>query len=477
MFLHRSIVALAAALALAHASRAQDWPTFGGGPGRDGVNAAETVLSPATVPGLVRHWVVSLPGDAPSQPAFLAGVSFPAGTQDELYIGTMSGDLFALNAATGATDWHVQLPSPAIGCRRNHASVYGISATPTIDRARGLLYTVTTDGNLHALGITTGAEAPGFPLPVIDAANLAAQTFSHASPLEIGNMLYITTGASCEKPGIGAHGQVIAVDLNAIAVVNRFYPMGDGTATGGGIWGPGGLAAEADGSVLYGATANADGTDSTAGLGEHVLALTPSLTLTAANLPPLPPVGDIDFGSTPVLMDVPGCPPLMSAINKSGLLFLYDRTNIANGPLQTLQVSTGNWFSEFIGAPAFDATSQTLFVANPVSSPDGLYPHGIVALQVNAQCQLTSLWQQLAGSGQPDRNNRARPPVVANGVVWLSTGSGRELAAFDEVLGTPLWNSMPLPAPGASGAPLVANGQVFVAVGTNQKSKLFAFGL
>ncbi|HYU59049.1 MAG TPA: PQQ-binding-like beta-propeller repeat protein, partial [Actinomycetota bacterium] len=65
-------------------------------------------------------------------------------------------------------------------------------------------------------------------------------------------------------------------------------------------------------------------------------------------------------------------------------------------------------------------------------------------------------------------------PVVANGVVYLADGSNPKVYAFDALTGAPLWNSGTAVAQGFSSAPIVVNGMLFVAGNDN---KIHAFGL
>jgi outer membrane protein assembly factor BamB len=183
---------------------------------------------------------------------------------------------------------------------------------------------------------------------------------------------------------------------------------------------------------------------------------------------------DLDFGATPLLFQPPGCAPLLAAMNKAGFLVLYDRTNIKAGPLQVLQISKSSSSGDFIGIPAYDPISNAIFLGNTNDSPDGVYGHGLLAFQINAQCQLALAWQIPAGLHDINGDNPVIAPTVANGVVWWADGIAGQLFAVAATTGQQLWNSGSIINPGGIfAAPTVVNGQVFVAGG----SALYAFGL
>ena len=88
----------------------------------------------------------------------------------------------------------------------------------------------------------------------------------------------------------------------------------------------------------------------------------------------------------------------------------------------------------------------------------GDFSHGLVALRVTSGCRLAPAWSQPVG---PDPAILS-PPAVANGVVYLATGFGREVHAFEAASGRPLWASGNLGG-AIHGGPIVAGGRLFVA--------------
>ena len=48
-----------------------------------------------------------------------------------------------------------------------NCGTYGVSSTGVVDTASGVLYVVGASGALHALRLTDGSEAPGWPVRVV----------------------------------------------------------------------------------------------------------------------------------------------------------------------------------------------------------------------------------------------------------------------------------------------------------------------
>ncbi|MBV9117493.1 MAG: hypothetical protein JOY63_09025, partial [Acetobacteraceae bacterium] len=266
-----------------------------------------------------------------------------------------------------------------------------------------------------------------------------------------------------------------ATDLPSVAA--RWYPEGPPgipAPEGGGIWGPGGVSVEADGSSLYAATGNALTIPDNAGYADQIVKLDPNLQLLANFVPQL--VGtDVDFGATPLLYQPPGCPPLMATMNKSGVLFVNkrDAASLKAGPLQKIEVTQTSDTGGFIGIPVYAPGANQLYLGNPHTDVTGKYPHGLLAFKVQADCTLALAWQRTIGfdNDDPVPENPIIPAVSANGVVYYSTGIGGLVYAYD-YKGNPLWNSGSQIRGGIFAAPTVVNGMLLVAGGTG----ITAFG-
>ncbi|SAL48367.1 outer membrane protein assembly factor BamB family protein [Caballeronia humi] len=453
----------------AHAQVATDWPTFGMNKQRIGYNAAERVLGVGSVAQLRSHWATDIGGPITTQPTLATGVLVNGVPTDVVYAATWLGRIVALNAATGAVIWSVQAPTVQTDCADFNASnrLLGTIGTPTIDRATNRLYVVTGFGFLHALDLATGADVLPW-VQLLDPANGSPRTFVYGSPTLNGSDLYVATASRCDvRP---YHGQVIRVSTTNFEILQRWFPSGATGPDGGGIWGPGGISVTPNGLWLYTATGNSFSDPENLPYSEHVVRLTPSLVVDAADAPAPPPPGsrDVDFGATPLLFQTPNCPPMLAALQKSGMMYVYNRNALANGPINSFLI--GQTGGSFNGIPAFDPVLNQIYVSS------GSVANGLVALSVHSDCSIARVWNLRV------RGNSITPPippVAANGVVYYVSGVASEVFAVDARSGQQLWSTASLPVAdrvtgGIFASPTVVNGRLFVA---GFDHKIHAYGL
>jgi PQQ-like domain len=491
MAFHASAPRVAFAVSLgafvASSAHAADWLTFGRTSQRNGYNPNETVLNVQTAPGLHQLWSSALTGPVFAQPTLASGVLVDDGTGtgnrvplDIVYAVDLGGGVSALDARNGAFVWQDQLPAIPTTCTDFPGLQVGIAGTPTIDKPNNRLWVVAGDGTLWALDLGTGYPLPGYPLQVLDPYNQNGHTVVYSSPTYSNGALYVATGSQCDiapyrgqiiKVAVGTH----ATDLPSIAA--RWYPEGPPAISapeGGGIWGPGGVSVEDDGSSLYAATGNALTQPDNAGYADQIVKLDPNLQLMANFVPQLQGE-DVDFGATPLLYQPPGCPPLMATMNKSGVLFVSkrDTASLKAGPLQRIEITQTADTGGFIGIPVYAPGANQLYLGNPQSDVTGKYPHGLLAFKVQPDCTLALAWQRTIGFNNTDvPENPIIPAVSANGVVYYATGIGSLVYAYD-YRGNHLWDSGLQIHGGVFAAPTVVNGMLLVADGNGN---ITAFG-
>ncbi len=168
----------------ATASPTVDVTTYHYDNSREGLNAQETILTPANVNstkfGKLGFYPVD--GKVDAQPLYVSGLDLQTGATNVLYVATEHDSVYALNAATGAQIWKTSLlagnetTSDSRNCGQIAPEI-GITSTPVIDRthgANGAIFVVgmTKDASggyhqrLHALDLATGAELAGSPTEV-----------------------------------------------------------------------------------------------------------------------------------------------------------------------------------------------------------------------------------------------------------------------------------------------------------------------
>ena len=459
------------------AAQRSDWATYGFDLQRSGFNPDEISVGPRSAGKLHALWRRSLDGVAAASPVVASRVRTPAGPAVLVYVGTEHGELVALNAATGEVEWRDRLGSVRTACYDLPDHMAGISGTPVVDRSTGRLYVAVSDGPrsgvlVYAVGLATGVVSPGWPVAI--STDPAHMHVWGALTLRNGT-LYVTMASLCDASP--SYGRVVAVDTRRARIAARWFVVHDegSIVGGGGIWGYGGASIDpADGSV-YVATGNAlppepEGQP----YADRVVRLTPSLELVDSHHPAL--TGrDVDFGTTPMLFQPPGCPPLLAAENKVGALFVYDRDAIGAGPLQRIQIagsaSTAG-LGRFIGVPAYSPVTGLVYVSNP--GPDALhFAHGMVALRPGPDCRLRLAWQRRVPTGTMTVSS----PTVANGVVYFGTGGGDRVFAFDAATGRALWDSGSSMRGAVFAPPVVVDGMVFAASWIGPKTgEVVAFG-
>jgi outer membrane protein assembly factor BamB len=436
-----------------------DWYTYGFDLRRSGENTAETTIGVGNASSLHRLWSRSLGGVIVGQAMVAAGVEINGADYNVAYVGDEHGHFAAIDTSNGSILWQQNLPTVTIsGCTDVAGGVFGIGGTALIDRSANRVFIAAGDGSVHAFDLATGAERSGWPVHVFDPTQLTSYGAITADPGF--NSLYVQMASHCDfRP---YRGGLAKIDVGSHALVKIFHPAG--RFDGGGIWGPGGASYDPATKHLFVATGNAFTSPESYKYSEHVVELDRNLNVIGANYPGLTG-GDVDFGATPIIYQASGCPVQVAAENKSGILVVYTRGELAAGPTQRLQIASVNR-EGFVGIPAYSASLRMLFVANSTDSAD--YKRGMVAFKVGSDCQLTKVWSQQIGPETP-----VSPPTVANGVLYYGDGFGGIEYAFNAATGDVLWNSGSQINGSLYAAPTVVNGQLIVGA---WNGVLYAFG-
>ena len=441
----------------------------------------------------------SVQGPIYAQPLY---VSKGPNSKAALIVVTERDELLALDAATGARLWSKALgnPVPRSELPCGNINPLGITGTPVIDSGSRTIYVAgmtTPDGGktkqhlIFALSLDDGSMRPGWPVSVSGmkyggfSFNSAVQNQRGALLLN-GGVLYVPYGGHWGDCG-DYHGWVIAVPLANPQNVSAWATE----ARGGGIWAPGGVAAE--GRSIFVATGNTFGAHSWMG-GEAVIRLAagakfsgnPADYFTPSNWHQLDSEDADIGGSGPVLLDLAGATPskLIVALGKNGVAYLLNRDDLGgigkgNGVrgegVQSQRVASG----EIINAAAAYQTASASYVVFEARG-DGVGcpgPSGnLIALRIGASAppSITVAWcANNMGGGSPIVTTT---DGKSSAIVWtVGAGSSNRLHAFDGETGRVVF---------AGGGPdeqmsrvqnfqtpIVANGRIFVAA----NDRIYAF--
>ncbi len=521
-----------------------EWLTWGYDQERTGWNRAETTLTPRNVGKLKQLWStqLSVPVDkyvlsTMTAPIVAAGVATANGPTDMVFILGANDILFALDANTGKPLWQKSFPNPQQPKKPKEWLCPGTTNdTPTIDKARGLVFFITSDGKLRGLSLADGAERLA---PVAMTA-----PFARAWSLNlIDNVLYSTSGRACgevtdkssieyvaaisglRRAGTGPlldASAVNAADVSDLAhpVVTHFFTSGARPAApwgrGGAVRGPGGVILEtSDGRY-----------DPAAGdFSESILKVSPKAARLMDSYTPTNWMDnlmhDMSGSASPVVFNFAG-KTLVAASQKEAVLRILDAGNLGgqnhmtplwqspklgNDEKTGTDPSRGVWGAiatyenngrRYLYLPLYGHPSKDAPVFPVTNGPreDG----SVMAFEVKndaGKISVVPVWSS-TNMVMPD------PPVVANGVVYaLSTGgqamqngahpgdprmpydvssvlrstpvSNMTLYAYDAESGKQLWSSGKTMTDWVHfSEPVVALGKIFVAT---HDAHVVAFGL
>ncbi len=365
------------------------WPTYHGDAARTGV-----VPGPAWT-GVQPAWSSDqLDGDVYAQPLVDRG---------RIIVATENDSIYALDAASGKVLWQTRLGDPMSGSSLPCGDIdpSGITGTPVIDPARGLVYAVAfvQPGRhlLAALDLSNGTVRFQRPIDPPGADPLVEQ--QRAALALADGRVYVAFGGLFGDCG-SYRGWVVASNADGSGDLLS-YPVD--ASKGAGIWAPGGPSIDPSGN-LYVATGNSNARGSTPDDGDSVLELSPDLRRLDSFTPSdwaAHNARDQDLGSmSPVLLDN----GLVLQAGKPGVGYLLGTSSLGGvgGQVASTSVCSGAY-----GGSAYEA--GVVYVA---------CRDGVAAVRVDASAPALSV------AWHGPRFN-AGPPIIAGGLVWtVDLGSG-----------------------------------------------------
>jgi hypothetical protein len=449
----------------------------------------------------------SVDGKVDAEPLLLAGLSVGSqGTHDVLYVVTEHDSVYAMDAANGKVYWRVSLlasgetPSDNRGCGQITPEI-GITSTPVIDRAHGVIYIVamSKDGagnyfqRLHALDLTKGSEMFGGPV-IINAnypgngqessgGTLHFQPGQHAERaglLLLNGIIYTTWTSHCDMQPYT--GWVIAYNASTLAQTGVLNLTPNGSE--GSIWMSGTApAADAAGNIYFldangtfDTALNGSGFPSKGDFGNAFVKLSTANGLAVSDYfatfdTVTQSIMDGDLGSggalvLPDLKDATGAVRhLAVGAGKDRKIYVVDRDNMGK-----FNPNTNNIYQEIQGAIGSDGEfGMPAYFNNTVYY--GAVNDALKAFPITA-AKLANAAASQSGNTFPYPGTT--PSVSANGtsngIVWAAeNGSTAVLHAYDAAdLAHELYNSNQAGSRDQFGAgnkfitPMIANGRVYV---------------
>ena len=509
---------------------------------RDGANSQEYALTTANVNAATfgKLFSCTVDGAIYAQPLWVANLLVNGAMHNVVFVATQHDGLFAFDAdaAPCVQLWQANLIDSNHGAVAGEITVptgptnflvgggdgdirpeVGVTGTPVIDPAAGILYVVsvsveanltTFHQRLHAIDLRTGNEKTGSPTEIAasypgtgdggSTVTFVAQEELQRPGLALVNGTVYIAWASYEDTA-PYYGWLIGYTYNGTSLTqSSVFNVAPNTGEGG-IWMSGAAPAADSAGNLYFMTGNAvfdanSLSPPTNDYGDSMLKLSGSLAVldyfTPSNYAQAN-TSDIDFGSggAPLLADLPAGSPVTHIAmggGKDGNVFVVNRDAMGglgdSSALESFYVDAQTGIGHIFSSGAFWNSQFYIASVNQL----------LFAYRLNAS--IPSFTQASASPllggvfGFPGSTPSVSANGNANGIVWaLNTNqycTGQAAACGPAVLhaydasnvATELWSSSVVGADAAGNAvkfavPTIANGKVYVGTRGNDSNSFF----
>jgi len=250
-----------------------------------------------------------------------------------IYVGSNSGEFYAINLSTGAVIWKEFLGfEPKFECKA--LGFFATAASGIDPNSRALtIYAASGDGNVYALRASDGTILWKSPVNVPSPGK--NDYFAFSSPEIANGKVYVGISSQCDNPLV--RGGLAALDQASGRRVATYYSVPAGQL-GASIWTS--PAIDADGS-LYVTTGNAQN-GSLVGDGQSVVRLDPNTLRRLDGWQVTGVGGDSDFSGSPTLFSAKlGGPatPMVGACNKDGFYYAWKAHALSAGPVWQIQIT------------------------------------------------------------------------------------------------------------------------------------------
>jgi len=350
----------------------QDWPAYLASARHPSATGGPATIQLGNAGSLQAAWTFHEQPPTGTQPPGGFSAS-PTVADGMVFIGSQTGDFYALQESTGQVVWQATLDYEQVGNNGNCGNARGIVGTATVapDPQTGKPTVYAAGARyLYALDAATGAQKWKSLVGLASSANVVGAYYNYASPTVANGLVYEGVSSSCDKPfvrgGVQAFSQQTGVRQHSFWTV----PAGQvgasvwssETATTNWVWATTGDP-ELTGTQLYHAF-------SFLRLNASTLALSGSWQLKLAQN------SDLDFGSSPTLFSgtVNGVSTsLVGACNKNGRFYALRRNSLSRGPVWSRRVgaSADTGQGVCLSSAVWNARGKQLYLAGNGTSING----------------------------------------------------------------------------------------------------------
>jgi hypothetical protein len=478
---------------------------------RTGQNLTETTLTTSNVTsekfGKLAFYAVD--GLVDAEPLYASNVTVPGNsTHNLLIVATEHASVYAFDADSGATVWHVstlksgETTSDSRGCGQVNPEI-GVTSTPVIDRTRGAngaIYVVAMSKDasghyyqrLHALDLALGTELFSGPVEIqatypgtgdnsngTDVVFDPGQYKERTALLLLNGVIYTAWASHCDiRPYTG---WIMGYSESTLAQTSVLNVTPNGNE--GAIWMSGaGLAADSSGNIYFldangdfDANLNASGFPSDGDYGNAFIKLSTSSGLAVADYFEMDNQAsengsDADLGSgglivLPDLSDGSGNTlHLAVGAGKDSNLYLVNRDSMGK-----FSVTNNNIYQQLSGALPGGVWAMPAYFNNTIYYGSVGSPIQAFAI-TNAQMSTSATSQTPTSFGYPGATPSVSANGTSNGIVWaVENNNPAVLHAYNATNLNELYNSNQA----ANGrdqfgagnkfvTPMIVNGKVFV---------------
>jgi outer membrane protein assembly factor BamB len=427
---------------LARAVASQDWPAYLFSSHHPSATTGPATITLGNAGSLTAAWKFQEQPPTGNQPPGGFSAS-PTVADGMVFIGSQTGDLYALQESTGQLVWKRTLDYEQPGNNGNCKNARGIVGTATVaaDPQTGKP-TVYVPGAryLYALDAATGAQDWKSLVGPAGSATLVGDYFNFASPTVQNGLVYEGVSHECDLRFV--RGGVQAFSQQTGSLQHTFWtdPAGQ---VGAGVW-----SSEATTNPwVYVTTGDPKPTGTQLYHAYSFLRLNSgTLALSGSWQLKLPQAADLDFGSSPTLFDgtVNGVSTsLVGACSKNGRYYTLRRSALGNGPVWSVRVGAADHTGQgmCLASAVWNSQASALYLAGNTTSINGQTYDGSVR-EVNPGTGATG-WATGLGCevlGTPALDAATGVLAVATwaspcrngtpGVILLNAATGRRLVGL-----------------------------------------------